>query len=139
MAIVLTVAVGCGTAPSTQDCGINGDCPDEMFEPPPSIDESAGLPISDAGEHATAQAPPPVPAAGIPAEPSPPDLSRLLLPTFGESIFDFILPGTFTDGGSLLFGDDQQSGSSDSQLPYLERLCRELDQPDFVCRQRYGD
>ena len=110
-----------------------------MFEPPPSTDESAALPINDAGEEAIAQAPPPVPAAGMPAEPSPPDLNRLLLPTFGESIFDFILPGTFTDGGSLFFGDDQPSVSAGSQLPYLERLCRELGQPDFVCRQRYGD
>jgi len=89
---------------------------------------------------------------GVPFEPSPPpfdDPALLPDPWSPESVhldlFDIALldPDALSDVLSLFLDDlileHVPPANSSNDLPYLERLCRETDLPDFRCRQRYGE
>lgn len=50
-----------------------------------------------------------------------------------------VLLRLLVDAGLLHSLDGGSVGSPAASLPYLERLCRELDIPDHRCRQLYGE
>lgn len=129
-AATLIIFGGCGTESLI----------DEHAADPPS---SAETPIDPpAATPAAATAPSPAP----PRAPSPPlespGLSSNLLDPFGFSLFDLALSpdllSQFLDILALDLVIPADRGGLADDPTFLELLCREGDDPDFVCRQRYG-
>ncbi len=143
LSVIFLAVCGCGTVPTAGPA-----CPDreDCFNPPLEADPAERLGDSPAVMTVPVPAPVSPPSAG--QEPS----SGLAVntDTFELSPLDpFLLglpPLPGVDGSDLiaLFLDEllldllAPSGSGGS-LTFLERLCRRTGEPDFVCRQRYGN
>jgi len=136
-------------------CPEDGTCPaaEEALEPSPLED----LPPAAGPPSSPPLLPPPRPSRPPQSVPEPatsvPDVSdeTPTLPdpwaSIGESpdLLDLMLldPEAVSDVFSLLLDDlildSVPPADLSNDLPFLERLCRETDLPDFRCRQLYGE
>lgn len=129
--IPLLLVVGCGVTPSD-----NSLVSDDVSL---ARDSTAG----DLVDPRTISTPVPVRADGSSFDaPTDSSLTQLLLDPFTGFLLDAVGIDVLI---SLLFNDstvDQLDPSGpriNDSLTFLERLCREGDSPDFVCRNRYGN
>lgn len=136
--IPLLLSAGCGLAPSAgphacaddSTCGYVSTAADTATGAALVDPRSISTPVPEHRDVATSDPPADGSSAQLPLDP----FTGFLVDAVG---IDALL--------SLLFNDraiDQLDPSGprlNDSLTFLERLCREGDTPDFVCRDRYGN
>lgn len=130
--LILTLA-GCGTIPGSfeglEESGLHGTVATSQDDASRSTD------VIDADLSPDTQLPA---AAQVPIDPSsavPSPMSDLGFPLSDLALIPDLL-SSFVDG---LLLDMLQPSIPQSNLSFLEQLCRDSDIPDFRCRQLYGN